>query len=94
MNAFVKVNSLLKNVGKLFEEEDEKKHWMMKQIAQFDHLLVVVRYVKENFETMRDIMQNMEDRVKCRQNCMRIVVATSGLFDYIILYGCFFLASI
>ena len=65
VNAFHEVERLWKNVEKHIEEEKEKKHGMMKRIAQFNHLLVVVRYVKENLNTMRDIMQNLEDRVKC-----------------------------
>ena len=72
VNAFDDLERLSKNVEKIFEEKEEKKHGMMKRIAQINPLLVVVRYVKENLNTMRDIMQNMEDRVKCHQNCLRI----------------------
>jgi len=75
MSAFAQMNSLIDNLrNNLCEEKDEKKHRMMIHIDRLDHLLVVVRYVKENFETMRDrdIIQTLEDRVKCRRNCMQI----------------------
>jgi len=78
MKAIDQTNDLIDNFRNyLREEKYEKKHWMMIRIDRLDHLLVIVRYMKENFETMRDIIQTLEDRVKCRQNCMRIYIKSA-----------------
>lgn len=74
MKAIAQMNYLMDNLRNYLceEKKNEKKHPMMIHIDLLDHLLVVVRYMIENFKTMIDIIQTMEDRVKCRRNCMQI----------------------
>jgi hypothetical protein len=70
-NAFDEVERLWNTVEKLCEEEKEKNQGDI-QVALLNHMLVVVIYLKENFNIIRDIMQNVEDRMRCHQNCLRI----------------------
>lgn len=73
MNAIAQSENLLKNfLNNACVEKDRKKLGKMKYIVLFDQLLVVVRYMKENFETIRDIMQTVEDKVKCLKGFIRI----------------------
>jgi len=37
-----------------------------------NHILVAVIYMKDNFNFMRDIMQNVEDRMRCLKKCLQI----------------------
>ena len=74
LNAFDEFERIWNDAWKLldYEEEEEEKHWFMKQIAKFNHLLGPVRYLKENFNNMRDIMQSVEYKMRYHQNCLRI----------------------
>jgi hypothetical protein len=71
LNAFDEVQRHWDNVEKLCDEEKEKNEGDFR-IAMLNHILVAVIYMKDNFNTIRDIMQNVEDRMRCHQKCLQI----------------------
>jgi flagellar biosynthesis regulator FlaF len=66
VNAFDVVERLWNTVDKLCAEELEKNQRDIR-IAMLNHMLVVVTYLKDNFNIIIDIMQNVEDRMRCHQ---------------------------
>ncbi|PNX82386.1 hypothetical protein L195_g038415 [Trifolium pratense] len=53
----------------LEQKEDEEEQWMKNGVDWLDKLY---RNLKVRFETMRDDIQALEDRVKCLRSFMRI----------------------
>jgi hypothetical protein len=71
VKAFDEVGRIWNTVQKLCDEEKEKNQGDIR-IAFFNHMLMVVIYMKENFNIMRERMQDLEDRIRCFQSCCRI----------------------
>ncbi|GAU20111.1 hypothetical protein TSUD_140110 [Trifolium subterraneum] len=61
------------------EENDEEieKRLRMNKIAQLDNLLVIVRSIKGNLETMKFDMQALKDRMKCLQSFLQIYLKSA-----------------
>jgi hypothetical protein len=66
VNAFDEVKKHWDTVEKLFDEEKEKNE------GDMNHMFVAVIYMKDNFNILRCIMQNVEDRMRCHQKCLQI----------------------
>lgn len=71
MKAFDEVNRLWDTVEKLCQEELENNEGDIR-IAILDHMLVPIIYLKDNFNNVRNSTQNIEDRIRCYQNCCRV----------------------
>jgi len=71
VDAFEEVQRLWDDVEKLCYEEKEKNEADFR-IGILNHMLVAVIYMKDNFNFMRDIMQNVVDRIRCLIKCLEI----------------------
>jgi hypothetical protein len=71
LNSFDEVQRHWDTVEKLCDEEKEKNEGDLRT-AILNHMMVAVIYMKVNFNVIRDIMQNVEDRMRCYQRCMQI----------------------
>ncbi|XP_004486116.1 uncharacterized protein [Cicer arietinum] len=54
------------------DDEEEEKQSMMNLVAQLDNLLIIVRSLKGNLETIKVDMQALKDRMKCLENFLQI----------------------
>ncbi|CAJ2658472.1 unnamed protein product [Trifolium pratense] len=59
------------------DEEETEKRLRMNKIAQLDNLLVIVRSIKGNLETMKVDMQALKDRMKCLQSFLQIYLKSA-----------------
>jgi hypothetical protein len=59
------------------DEEEIEKRLRMNKIAQLDNLLVIVRSIKGNLETMKVDMLALKDRMKCLQSFLQIYLKSA-----------------
>ncbi|XP_027339220.1 putative F-box protein At3g17480 [Abrus precatorius] len=60
------------------EHEEQETRSMVNELAQLDHMLVVVRSLKGSLETIKFDVQAIKERVRCLQNFLQIYLKAAS----------------